>query len=122
RPSGERSVEPSRSADQANGTPKPEPIEQPARVERQERVEQHTPDSTSQARETRQEQQPERQEERQREAAPPAEAKSGTGESRTIAHFEPAPPMQGREQNKPYVVWSSAPSDKASASDSGRDE
>jgi hypothetical protein len=31
-----------------------------------------------------------------------------------IAHFEPAPkPEPGEQPNKPYVVWSSAPSDKS---------
>lgn len=42
-------------------------------------------------------------------------AASGGGEAhRPVAHFEPAPPLEGAgRQGKPYVVWSSAPSESA---------
>ncbi len=53
-----------------------------------------------------------------REAAhePPAAVEAGGEEHRPLAHFEPAPPLEGsagRPGAKPYVVWSSAPSESA---------
>jgi hypothetical protein len=36
-----------------------------------------------------------------------------------VAHFEPAPKPDGNERNKPYVVWSSSPTEK---SDRGPEE
>src|SRR2546429_4847075 len=38
-------------------------------------------------------------------------------EHKTIAHFEPTPPIEGARQSKPYVVWSSTPSEKATPGD-----
>jgi hypothetical protein len=44
-------------------------------------------------------------------------ASGGSHESVPIAHFEPSPrPEAGRTQNKPYVVWSSTPSQKDTGS------
>ncbi len=33
-----------------------------------------------------------------------------SGPAHEVAHFEPAPRPEGPTENKPYVVWSSAPS------------
>jgi hypothetical protein len=53
----------------------------------------------------------------ERESAPPREFhaeprtphESSAREGAPLAHFEPAPKPEGSGQNKPYVVWSSAP-------------
>ena len=45
-----------------------------------------------------------------------------SAEHKTIAHFEPTPPIEGARQNKPYVVWSSSPTEKATPGDSGPEE
>ncbi len=47
-----------------------------------------------------------------------------TREPRPIAHFEPAPPLEGPagRTSKPYVVWSSAPSEPLPPDPAGRDE
>jgi ribonuclease E len=50
-------------------------------------------------------------------AEPPREpVAAAAGDHHPIAHFEPTPPLEGpsgRQGGKPYVVWSSAPSDAA---------
>jgi ribonuclease E len=47
-------------------------------------------------------------------------------EPRSAAHFEPSPTTEsgsgGQQQNRPYVVWSSAPSSKAASGDHGGEE
>lgn len=57
-------------------------------------------------------------------ARQPLAASGASGEERhPIAHFEPAPPLEGAGQPgaKPYVVWSSAPSG-STPHEPGRDE
>jgi hypothetical protein len=53
-----------------------------------------------------------------REHAEPLAASAASGEEhRPIAHFEPSPPVEGsagaQSGGKPYVVWSSAPTEAA---------
>ncbi|MBX5462867.1 MAG: Rne/Rng family ribonuclease [Steroidobacteraceae bacterium] len=63
-----------------------------------------------------------------REEAPAREAHSeesrpreaSGGNATKVAHFEPAPRPEGSAPTRPYVVWSSAPSDRGSAG--GREE
>jgi len=60
----------------------------------------------------------------QRDQRDQHESAAGTEEHRPIAHFEPTAPLEGPSgrQSKPYVVWSSAPSDETPHGDGGREE
>jgi ribonuclease E len=49
---------------------------------------------------------------REYHAEPHASADNAPREAAPIAHFEPTPKPEGQAQNKPYVVWSSAPPQK----------
>jgi len=52
------------------------------------------------------------------------EPATAAGEHHPIAHFEPSPPIEGAtgRQSKPYVVWSSAPTDDAPHGGGGPEE
>jgi hypothetical protein len=45
----------------------------------------------------------------------PQNLPGGGSEHHSVGHFEPQPPLEGGggRPSKPYVVWSSAPSDAA---------
>jgi ribonuclease E len=57
-------------------------------------------------------------------AAAPASQPEGAADHRPIAHFEPTPPTEGSgtRQSRPYVVWSSAPAEKAAPGERGPEE
>ena len=120
-PSEQREVSPTsegqatRAGEYANGV----------RDHREDSPNQRDSHDTADSRERREpsenrESRPEPREQAQRHESPLRNERSA--EHKTIAHFEPTPPIEGARQSKPYVVWSSSTPEKATPSDSGPEE
>jgi ribonuclease E len=89
-----------------------------------EHHEAHEPRENREPRESRETREPRENREPRSESHGEASANESAprNEHKTIAHFEPTPPIEGgTRQSKPYVVWSSAPSENV-AQGRGSDE